>query len=446
MARRFMSLLVAVAAISAVPALVAVGTAQAEDDGPEPIAAIGHGGFFDRLGNQIIPTPEFVARAQVWYRKHLLRQIPGDAIGRLTGYQSRLSANLELRPQEQLMVAQRSLVWLAESAPSGTVEPAILGKLRALDHLLQLQLPADRSQFLLEIKPFKVNPGLQRLLALSADGMGGPALSGTAAGGADYVKECAAAGVPIPPPIGQFDPAGLTGWKSYGFIPQSSQFIVGSPAELRSYQSDKGMCFALPRYTDGTKTEVQLDGVICLSKTTAAVCIWDNQKNGKSFKFPAGTKVPIGVPDPSINPAMQYQAGGKDIEGGEGGVCTGCHAGENPYIIHPKVDLGGGLLMGKLGLPTFAADRYRPLVAATWPQNASSEPDANVPPPCSDCHTKDDGGGRFPDFSTNLADYCGILNQAILRTMPPNRPGGMKDDPAVKALLAKCLSSSPPTK
>ena len=55
-----------------------VRTAQAEavrtglfafqDTETEPIATIGHGGFFDHEGRQIVLTLEFVAQVQDWYR------------------------------------------------------------------------------------------------------------------------------------------------------------------------------------------------------------------------------------------------------------------------------------------------------------------------------------------------------------------------------------------
>src|SRR5262249_27348653 len=153
--------------------------------------------------------------------------------------------------------------------------------------------------------------------------------------GQAYIDECRAAGVPIPPTINVMDPAGLMGWKSQGFIPTTDQFIVGTPAEVRTYHSTspEGMCYALPRYTDASLSEVQLDGVICMGKVSSKVCFWDNQwKNPATnivepFFFAAGTQIPIGVP---AMPGEKYQAGGKEIEPGMGGICTGCHAGENP--------------------------------------------------------------------------------------------------------------------
>jgi hypothetical protein len=47
----------------------------------EPIAYIGHGGFFDQNGKQIELTLEFVAKAQDWYRAKLLSNLPEDKKG-----------------------------------------------------------------------------------------------------------------------------------------------------------------------------------------------------------------------------------------------------------------------------------------------------------------------------------------------------------------------------
>src|SRR5262249_49315566 len=156
---------------------------------------------------------------------------------------------------------------------------------------------------------------------------------------------------------------------------------------------------------------------------------------GDGFDFASGTVIPIGVPDLSINPAGQYQAGGFELEGGQGGVCTDCHAGQNPYIIHPDADLGEGLLMGQLNqppqnLPTFSASRYDPLVPASWPQNQLSHPPALVPAVCAGCHVAGGIAGAFPQLSSDLKDYCGIiLSKAITKTMPPSAPGSLAGTP-----------------
>jgi hypothetical protein len=241
------------------------------------------------------------------------------------------------------------------------------------------------------------------------------------------------------------DPAGLTGWKSQGFIPTSTQFISGTPAELRTFQSSSppGMCIALPRYTDTTKTTVKLDGVICLGQSSK-VCFWDNQMNRVGFNFASGAEIPIGAPNPAINPAGQYQAGGLELERGSGGVCTDCHAGHNPYIIHPLAnlevnDVPTGVLMGSLNPPTSLPNRYDPLVPASWPQNQYLHPQARVPAECSSCHRNGGSGGAFPNLSPEIQGYCQfILAKAIINTMPEGKEGQQAANPGVKAFRDYC--------
>lgn len=140
--------------------------------------------------------------------------------------------------------------------------------------------------------------------------------------------------------------------------------------------------------------------------------------NKKTFEFPTGTQIPIGVANTAIDPLGRYQAGGFELLGGAGGVCTDCHAGENPYITHPKSNLGGGIFWedprNVQGLPTFAPNRYDPLVPAAWPQNDLSQAGSTVPGVCSACHLKG-SAGRFPHLSNQLQGYCGtILPQAYM--------------------------------
>jgi hypothetical protein len=325
-----------------------------------------------------------------------------------------------------------------------------IGKLNALKYALHSKLPdrAGMRNFKYG-EEFKVDPQIENKLKSPEFKPGGvQVLSATVNTGQAYINECIAAGVPIPPPIGQLDPAGLTGWKIQGFIPGTQQFIVGTPAEVRTFQSSSpvGMCIALPRYSNATKTTVSLDGVICLGKATSKVCFWDNQMNGSGFSFASGTKIPIGVADLTINPAGQYQAGGFELNNGSGGVCTDCHAGQNPYIVHPNVDLGGGAgpLMGALNqsplnLPTFSVSRYDPLVSASWPQNQLSHSPALVPAVCSGCHVAGGFAGAFPHLSSELNAYCNtILAQAITKTMPPGNPGGEASNPDVIAFKNWC--------
>lgn len=407
-------------------------SSRAEPFEAEPIAYVGHGGFFNVDGQQITVTPEFVAKAQAYYRKKLMAAATVDRRKSLRTFEGGLTNGLKLQNSDQLVAQQRALTWFALSAPAGEVDPRTLGKLRALDYQLGAAASGNATTTFMKVKPFKLNSDLAARLTLAPTP--GPAGPGTINSGKAYIEECRTAGVPIPPTIGKLDPAGKVGWKTLGFIPEATQFIVNTPAELRSFETETGLCFALPRYEDESRAVVALDGVICFSKTTAKTCFWDNQTNTTPFEVPAGTLVPIGEADLSINADGKYQAGGKELEGGSGGICSECHAGENPFIIHPKANLGG-ILMGSVS--AFGPDHYTPLVAASWWQNQQMEPDAGVPDQCGQCHVQGDAG-RFPKLAIAPKAYCDILTQAIKRTMPPSKAGTHQNTPEVASFLARC--------
>jgi hypothetical protein len=423
-----------------------VGMEEARAQAVEPIAYIGHGAFFDNKGRQIVPTADFVAKAQSWYRERLLAGLKPRQRAEFAAFEQRLGKDLNLTGQARLVVGQRALDWLTAHSPNTTATKQIQAKLNALTYRLNWRL-AQRVDLkeLLDLRPFRLDPKIQARLRLPEFNPGGMKTATTNSGTA-YANECIAAGVPIPPSIGVMDPNGTAGWKSLGFIPTSEQFIVGTPAEVRVFESSAGMCIALPRYTNSTLTTVKLDGVICLSKTTSKVCFWDNQMSGSGFNFAAGSQIPIGVPNTSVDPAGRYQAGGAEIEFGTGGQCTDCHAGENPYIIHPDSNLGT-VLMGDiddppLSLPTFAPNRYDPLVGATWPQNALSHAQNLVPTACSGCHTLGGSGGRFPHLSNALPGYCqDVLANAVNLTMPLGSPGSQAGSAAILAFQAWCNSA-----
>jgi len=405
----------------------------------EPIAAAGHGGFFGQDGRQIPLTLGFAAKAQAWYRNRLLSDLTAAKKREFAAYEKRLRAGLKTGGQESLVVQHQSLEWLLANTKSDNLKLQTAGKLRALRYAMNWKLPVQNELKIVEkLEPFTLRPEVvKRLKSLPFKPAGGAVLrSITTNSGQAYINECMAAGVPIPPTINMMDPAGLTGWKSQGFIPTANQFIVGTPAEVRTYRSTspEGMCYALPRYTDATLSTVKLDGVICMGKQSSKVCFWDNQWTNPAtgmiddFQFPAGTQIPIGVPS---TPGGKYQAGGKEIEFGPGLVCTDCHAGENPYIIHPKSNLatsGSPVLWESLSgapqnLPSMAVNRYDPIVAGSWPQNRLSQAGSTVPVECRGCHVKG-SAGRFPHLSNQIPSYCNtVLAQAITRTMPPGSPG-----------------------
>ncbi len=441
-------------------ALIIHSPAPAQRARVEPIAYIGHGAMFDASGREILPKPQFVASAQDWY---FSRMIELTANGRRASRLKAAAMSADAVPFEgQARLVARQALLESHLFDSGIekLDPRLPGKVGLLGRQLRWQLPGDDQHTRWEKKPFEPGIELQQWLkARKLDRAGGGVqFLVTTNSGAAYIQECRDNRVPIPPSIGVLDPAGLTGWKIEGLIPQGQQFIVATPAQLRSFRNDDGVCIALPRFRDASMTIVDLDGVICQSRITSKVCFWDNQMAanpatgfGQTFDFPAGAIIPIGVPD---TPGGLYQAGGKEIEFGQGGECTDCHAGENPYIVHPDAVIrtvgGVDYTFGELSndLPLFAPGRYEPIVGASWWQNDLSHSPPLVPPECVGCHQQGDAG-RLPHLSTRIGGFCGtVLRGAVTGvvpalgprppTMPQFSPGSFAGDPGWPIFNAYC--------
>lgn len=248
-------------------------------------------------------------------------------------------------------------------------------------------------------------------------------------GGQKYIDQCREAGVPIPPPMY------TAGWRNAeSFDPE--EFISGELLpELWHYESTEpgaeGLCLALPRYVPGTD-DISLFGLICLSTTTNKACFWDNPTL-RTFKR--------GEPRP-----IQDFVGGFDLDANAQGVCSDCHSGENPFIIHPQKPAFERLPRRRMGTAW-----YEPIVHPNWPQNPGPTPvlDAlTTNGRCDSCHQAG-AAGRFPALSTELPGYCAsVLRTAVYgryvapetapATMPPAGapPGNYGDD--ISTLLALC--------
>lgn len=434
----------------ALTALLAIPTQAAE-----PFATTGHGAFFNSSGEQIALTLAHAEYAERWYREAMLKQLDANTQHEYKALEREVFAGLNVQRQDALLLRQAVLEATLAKAKTPVAADTTLVKLRALQGALRFTLPLeefDPAQF--EWQHHKIADAVRaRLERLTPKNFEVEVLQATLNKGQAYLDECADAGVPIPPPINQMDPTGLTGWRSEGFIPQGEQFIVGSPAELRSYRSmmPRGMCYSLPRYNNA-QTSITLDGVICLAEQSARACFWDNQwtppgsTTVTAFNIAPGEIVPIGVPD---MPGGKYQAGGAEIESGPGGVCTDCHAGENPYVVHPESLLRTTVAWQDIhepsgDLPAFAVNRYVPLVGPSWPQNEASLTAAALgaaTSSCNACHRKG-GAGRIAHLSNQLPGYCNtVLRQAGQRTMPFGSPGS--EEANVYALIAAHCNAPP---
>lgn len=409
--------LMLVGAILATPFL-APKVAQLQSSGKEPIAYVGHGAMFDQSGNEVAPSITFIREAQAWYRAELLNKLSKDQRAQFHQFERKLARGLALDDQSQLVLNARLLDWLIDAAKPENGD-RMRGKNSAMKLSLKNKLPESSTDiYNRSAEPFNANPQLLKRMSDAGKSKEVSTQTLTGNGGAAYRAECLAAGVPIPPDIGN------AAWISRGQIPQTQLFILPSfKAEVFTYQSTSppGMCVALPRFN--TANTVLLDGVICLGQTGKA-CFWDNEKNGTVFNFVLGTARPF-----------SDFGGGTELLASSGGTCTDCHSGENPYIIHDAVlnSLSG------LGLPTFAPTWHDPIVrsgdATVWPENPGP---MNAPPSCVGCHVQG-SAGRFPHISTASPGYCNqVLIKSIQNTMPPSGPGTLWGSAEMNGLLYWC--------
>jgi hypothetical protein len=375
----------------------------------EPVAYIGHGAIFDRNGKEIRVTPKFARDAEQFYVSALLKiadEKTRSEYALITKDFASTTKSLDTRGK--LFVESA----MAEKA-IGDVRPTeaaeIYGKIALL-----------KQSTLAEFKPPSAVAELMLKAGLPAANL---TMFSTVPATPDYVSQCSEAGVPVPPDWG--DPR----WVSQGTLAGNQVFISqNATAEVFTYQSidPEGMCVALPRSKGDT---ISLLGIICLSKVKSNACFWDNQQDKVNYPIQKGAVVPL----------TQF-AGGPALDGGTGGVCTECHAGENPYIIHPGTNLGPPKLAA---LPLMGNGWYKPLVDPSWPQNPGP---TNIlasvisTGKCTVCHARPGPGGRFPEVSQLKGKgYCAtVLPSAIKRTMPPGSPNNPSYAPQANALLAAC--------
>ena len=350
----------------------------------DPLSAVGHGGFFDAKGVEIEPDSRFIRNAQLYYLERLRASADTQAAAQFERKQARIKRIVD----DEVLANSFLITWFTNQ--SNTSEgAAIAAKNAALrGHYLRTYQP-DRK----EKDPLGLTPAQRERLT----GEGAIPLSLTTNGGKEYLEECLNAGVPTPPDWGSAD------WS--GPNPLIKKFIVtGLAADVYTFESKspRGICMALPRYNPDSRT-IALLGVICLGADTSKACFWDNED----------------VPRSGITPIEDFR-GGAQLAGGD--ICSDCHAGENPYVVHP----GSAVDIGAIQHPN---SWYDPLVIASWPQNPGP---TNVLDPivlaggdgsCLSCHQYG-SAGRFPEASTALPGWCNaVFRNAVglgsaTKTMP----------------------------
>lgn len=269
----------------------------------------------------------------------------------------------------------------------------------------------------------------------------------TDARGAAYILQCQNAGVPVPEFVADpDDPA----WVVHGEV--VDPFVdktTGLPdeylleAELWSWvpSSGEGICLALPRWLrEGPHIDrAETFGLICLGSVSSKACFFDN---------PAGQRFERGK-----RHAIGAFLGGADLAGNNQGECSDCHAGENPFIVHPSKAAFASLYGSgdRLVLLSPTSGWYEPLVPFGWPLNPGPErrlDGIDSRSSCLGCHA-------LPALSTDLPGFCDLIEVATSRadeTMPPEpRPPGVTLDdyregfqPHIQAALDVFCGRPPP--
>lgn len=425
-------------------------TSKLEPFNSDPILTLGHGVFIGADGKAFTPNAEFIERAQGYYIATLLKHAEANQD------KSKL-------PVEQIQKTQNRINEL--------VEDGILARALFIDWMLEKIQPENHAQiviknnamrweYILEIKreqpPTKVqwNKGITPEIAAKLQEEGIPVISYlvTSAGGEAYVRECRAAGVPVPNAMFSSEWDSDRRGKAFAgeFLPER----VVKQAELWSFTSTSpaGVCLALPRYPNasGVSNQATPLGIICLGTQSNKACFFDNPR-GREFTR-------------NVEVSINEFRGGADLVANAQGECTDCHAGENPFIVHPDKIAFRGLRISGTGW-------YEPIVDARWLQNpgpsvlldaVSSGPAVDSPGPgvagqpagaCNSCHAHGNAG-RFPEVSRRMPGYCEIVLQAAARrraimpfgshTMP--RPEGSDTSTFanhIDALLRAC--TAPPS-
>ena len=394
----------------------------------DPILAMGHGDVIASDGESAELTAEFIRSVQEIYIERLCSQ----ELAAISGYSINKDVIEDTRREIYIAVSDTILAnalfldWLLENT-----EPEQKAKVTSVNNGL-------RWHYVLNIQANPVLPidglwakGIIPEVAKKLEPkLGITIFFVTNKGGEDYCNECLANGVPIPEFMFGSE------WELVGEI-QNEFLSDGLRAELwiHESQSPDGICLALPRFPSG-EDRATLFGVICLGKTTSKVCFFDNPPN---VFFKRGEVIDF-----------KRFNGGVDLVPNEaiGGVCSDCHAGENPYVVHPDKPAFASII-NKIQSNAW----YDPLVAASWPQNPGPSNLLDAVPStsrCDACHIVG-SAGRFPEVSTQLPQYCAtVLETAVgpvaKRTMP--RPGGSTVDLGpymshVNALKNAC--SNPPS-
>ena len=306
----------------------------------------------------------------------------------------------------------------------------------------ELNPPGEGSLFLTNAVLQKIYE--EEILKLDGDLLTVSQELATTQSGFRYIEQCLTQGVPLPETmqfsIGApvYDPADgkppLETWINWGMFGQEFVF-PDRDAQLWSMEFNDGVCLALPRWTGVVSF---LTGIICLGYQTGKVCYFDN----------------VDLRDGESRP-LSSAISGAALAGHYGGECSDCHAGNNPFVVHPEYAPFKNLLDSQVSLASPIWPD--PIVPASWVENPgpmrSLGPVPNGQRSCDTCHNTA-SNSNLPELSSLLDDYCpAIITTAVQggngasATMPMSTSTGAYDAhlARIQALCNSTPGGSTPT-
>ena len=377
---------------------------------PLPYVSAGHGAiFYD--GKEVKPDLKLIINTQKRYIKSINKEV------KLSESLKKQVALITKNVKDEVL---RNALIIDQSISDGLKNKSLSNKKTNSNQLSRLLIANNilRSYYVRNLQKDPKLPtkndlwkkGLSDKLAAILEQAGVGVSMATNAGGEQYLAECIEAGVPVPENMFEDE-----GWENLGVF--ENEFISENrEAELWIYRSEdpSGVCLALPRFAGN---EAVLFGIICMNTQNGNTCFFDNNRSESYLR--------------GENHKIEKFIGGTDLLAG---LCTDCHAGENPFIVHAN---GEYTPFDNITTEIIPRKWYTPLVPLSnvqgdWPQNP--EPTFNLSSivgdrNCTSCHN-DSYAGRFPLHLDELGGYCGtIFNQAISSfaqgrpTMPPPNNG-----------------------
>ena len=188
---------------------------------------------------------------------------------------------------------------------------------------------------------------------------GGLILTATETG---YMGECRGEDVPVPPNFSMSKPGA---WENQGNLTKN-MLSPGNAAQVWTWTDPhrRGACVALPRDGGGPGT---LAGIICQSATTGKACFWDNLTRANPTRR---------VPPATETMVIRDLQDGRTLD--VGAPCTGCHTGNNVFLMSPDDPTWAELMRGSLAATNFSTiyepqantvangPRYTPIAHASW--------------------------------------------------------------------------------